>query len=183
LVTVCHAAHYHAIFASLLKRCTPTGGKGGLQTDTSRQRNHGLRARYEPRGFESQPSTGVQQLPSSKQSKGHLRADPYKAMARATFSRRPQTYSRIKERLTVECPGGKHRALGTNHTEPRSIRQALAFWRAPPRSPADPYQTGHGLPPEFPASSSPRIIETRPSRVVRCSHPSSLPKGCVRVDR
>jgi hypothetical protein len=52
-ITACHAAHYHAIFASLLKRRTPTGGKGGLRTDTSRRRNHRLRARYKPQGFES----------------------------------------------------------------------------------------------------------------------------------
>jgi hypothetical protein len=35
-ITACHAAHYHAVFASLLKRRTPTGGKEGLRTDTSR---------------------------------------------------------------------------------------------------------------------------------------------------
>jgi hypothetical protein len=55
------------------------------------------------------------------------------------------------------------------------------FWRAPPRPLADPYRMGHGLPLEFLASSSPGTDETRPSRVVRCSHPSSLSKGCMRV--
>jgi hypothetical protein len=55
------------------------------------------------------------------------------------------------------------------------------LWRAPPWSLADPYRTGHRLSLEFPANSSPRVIRTHPSRVVRCSHPSSLPKGCVRV--
>jgi hypothetical protein len=55
------------------------------------------------------------------------------------------------------------------------------FWRAPLRSLANPYQIGHGLPLEFPASSSPEIVRTRPSRVVRRSYPSSLPKGYMRV--
>jgi hypothetical protein len=35
---------------------------------------------------------------------------------------------------------------------------AITLWhfrRAPPQPPADPYQTGHRLPLEFPASSSP----------------------------
>jgi hypothetical protein len=56
-------------------------------------------------------------------------------------------------------------------------------WRAPPRPPADPYRMGHGLPLESPANSSPGVIVTRPSRVVRRSHPSSLAKGCVRVEK
>jgi hypothetical protein len=55
------------------------------------------------------------------------------------------------------------------------------FWRVPSRSLANPYRMGHGLPLEFPASSSPEIIRTRPSRVVQRSPPSSFPKGCVRV--
>jgi hypothetical protein len=41
-LTAYHAAHYHAVSASSLKRCTPTGGKEGSRTDTSRRRNHGL---------------------------------------------------------------------------------------------------------------------------------------------
>jgi hypothetical protein len=57
------------------------------------------------------------------------------------------------------------------------------FCRAPQRPPADPYRTGHGLPLEFPASSSPETVGTHPSGVVQRSHPSSLPKGCVRVVR
>jgi hypothetical protein len=48
------------------------------------------------------------------------------------------------------------------------------FWRAPPWPPADPYRTGHGLSLEFSASSSPEIVETRPSRVVQCSPPLLL---------
>jgi hypothetical protein len=35
-ITACHAAHYRTVFTSLLKRRTPTGGKGGLPMDTSR---------------------------------------------------------------------------------------------------------------------------------------------------
>jgi hypothetical protein len=54
-------------------------------------------------------------------------------------------------------------------------------WRAPPQPPADPYRTGHGLPLKFSANSSPGVVGTRPSRVVRRFRPSSLPKGCVRV--
>jgi hypothetical protein len=65
-LTACHAAHYRAIFTSLLKRRTPTGGKGGLQMDTSKRKNYGLQARYKPRGLKSWPSTRVRQLPSSK---------------------------------------------------------------------------------------------------------------------
>jgi hypothetical protein len=41
-LTARHAAYYHAVFASLLKRRTPTGGKEGSHTDASRRRNHGL---------------------------------------------------------------------------------------------------------------------------------------------
>jgi hypothetical protein len=41
-LTARHATHYRTIFASLLKRRTPTGGKEGSQTDASRRRNHGL---------------------------------------------------------------------------------------------------------------------------------------------
>jgi hypothetical protein len=48
------------------------------------------------------------------------------------------------------------------------------FWRAPPRLLADPYQTGHGLPLESPASNSPKIVGTRPPRVVRRSPPLLL---------
>jgi hypothetical protein len=48
------------------------------------------------------------------------------------------------------------------------------FWRAPPWPPADPYLMGHGLPLRFPVSSSPEIIETRPSRVVWHSPPLLL---------
>jgi hypothetical protein len=48
------------------------------------------------------------------------------------------------------------------------------FWRAPPRPLADPYQTGHGLPLEFLASSSSETVETSPSRVVRRSPPLLL---------
>jgi hypothetical protein len=47
-ITACHAAHYRADFASLLKRRTPMGEKEGLRMDTSKRRNHGLRARYKP---------------------------------------------------------------------------------------------------------------------------------------
>jgi hypothetical protein len=56
------------------------------------------------------------------------------------------------------------------------------FWRAPLRPLADPYRTRHGLQLEFPASNSPETVGTRPSGVVRHSHPFSLPKGCVRVE-
>jgi hypothetical protein len=55
------------------------------------------------------------------------------------------------------------------------------FWRAPPRPPADPYRTGHGLPLEFPTSSLPEIVGLRPLEVVRRSHPFSLPNECVKV--
>jgi hypothetical protein len=150
--------------------------------DISRQRNNGLRARYKPRGIESWPSTGVRQLPSSKRSKGCLRMNPYKARARVTFSRCPQTYSRLKERSTMESPRGK--ALSPRILPNGAEIHAITLWhswRAPPRPLADPYRMGHGLPLEFPANSSPGTIGTRPSRVVRRSRPSS-PKGCVRVE-
>jgi hypothetical protein len=58
-VTAYHATHYHAISASSLKGCTPTGGREGSQMDTSRRRNYGLRAHFESRGFESWPMIGV----------------------------------------------------------------------------------------------------------------------------
>jgi hypothetical protein len=49
--------------------------------------------------------------------------------------------------------------------------------------PADPYRMRHELPLEFPATSSPEIVRTHPSGVVRRSRPSSLLKRCVRVVR
>jgi hypothetical protein len=57
------------------------------------------------------------------------------------------------------------------------------LWRAPSRPLADPHRLGHGLPLKFPTSSSPEVVRTHPSRVVRHSCPSSLLKGCVRVER
>jgi hypothetical protein len=53
---------------------------------------------------------------------------------------------------------------------------SLALLESASTAASHPYRTGHGLPLEFPTSSSPEIIRTRPSRVVRCSHPSSLPE-------
>jgi hypothetical protein len=34
--TACHAAHYHTVSTSSLKKCTPTGGEENSQMDTSR---------------------------------------------------------------------------------------------------------------------------------------------------
>jgi hypothetical protein len=45
-LTAYHAAYYHAVSASSLKRRTPTGEKEGSQTNTSKRRNHGLRAHF-----------------------------------------------------------------------------------------------------------------------------------------
>jgi hypothetical protein len=109
---------------------------------------------------------------------------PIQGRARAVFSRHPRTYSRLKQRLAMESPWREALSprIPSNEAEIHAIT-LWHFWRAPPRPPANPYRTGHGLPLEFPASSSPEIVETRPSRVVRRSHPTSLPKGRVRVIR
>jgi hypothetical protein len=171
-LTASHAAHYHVVFASLLKGCTPTGGKEGSWMDASRRRNYGFRARYKPRGLESWPSTRVRQLPSSKQSEGYLRAGPYKAGAQATFSRCTQTYSRLKKRSMVESPRREASSprIPSNRAEIHMIT-LWHFWRASPWPPADPYRTGHGLPLKSPANSSPGIVRTRPLRVVWRSTP------------
>jgi hypothetical protein len=107
---------------------------------------------------------------------------PIQGQGSSHFSRCPQTYSRLKERSTVESPQEEASSPRVLPNGPEIHTTTLwRFWRAPPWPPADPYRTGHGLPLELPASNSPEIVETHPSMVVRRSHPSSLPKGCVRV--
>jgi hypothetical protein len=75
-LTACHAAHYHAVSTSSLKRRTPMGGEEELQMDPSRQRSHRLRAHFKSRGFESWPSTRVRQLPSSNPKLGMTESRP-----------------------------------------------------------------------------------------------------------
>jgi hypothetical protein len=66
VVTVRHVAHYHANLASPPKKTRPANGWGrDPQTDIPKYLGNGPRARYEPRGSGSWPSTRVRQLPSS----------------------------------------------------------------------------------------------------------------------
>jgi hypothetical protein len=135
-------------------------------------------------GSKAGPRQGFDSCPRIKQSKGCLKSGPVQGQGSSHFLETPLDIFEAKGGVDSGIPpegGIEASAPIVQSRDPYD--NSLAFWRAPPRPPTDPYRTGHGLPLEFPASNSPGIIETRPSRVVRCFHPSSLPKGCVRVDR
>jgi hypothetical protein len=89
---------------------------------------------------------------------------PYKARARATLSRHPKTYSRLKEKVD----GGIPSEGGIEPSNPIERNRdphdySLAFLRAPLWLLADSYRMEHRLPLEFPVSSSPETVETRPN--------------------
>jgi hypothetical protein len=89
---------------------------------------------------------------------------PYKARARATLSRHPKTYSRLKEKVD----GGIPSEGGIEPSNPIDRNQdphdySLAFLRAPLWPLADSYRMEHGLPLEFPVNSSSETVGTRPN--------------------
>jgi hypothetical protein len=143
--------------------------------DMSRRMDNGLRAHYEPRRIESWPSTGVRYLPSSNRVKDNWGRVHTRLGIEPLSLEMPQTYSRLEERLTVESP---RREASSPRILPHGTEIHTTtlwhLWRAPPRTLADPYRMGHRLPLEFPANSSPEIVTTRPSRVVRRSPPLLL---------
>jgi hypothetical protein len=90
---------------------------------------------------------------------------PHKAKARATLSRHPKTYSRLKEKVN----GGIPSEGGIEPSNPIARNRdpqdhSLAFLRAPLRPLADSYRMEHGLPLEFPVNSSPETIGTHPNK-------------------
>jgi hypothetical protein len=89
---------------------------------------------------------------------------PYKARARATLSRHPKTYSRLKEKVNEGIPseGGIEPSNPIERNrDPHDY--SLAFLRASSRLLADSYRMKHGLPLEFPVNSSPETVRTHPN--------------------
>jgi hypothetical protein len=136
--------------------------------------DNGLRAHYKPRWIESWPSIEVQQLPSSNGvrnnwGRAHTRPglEPLSRGALDVFEARREVDGGILSEGGIEpsdpIAGTKIRTTTLWH-----------FWRAPPWPLVDSYRMEHELPLEFPANSSPEIIETRPARIVRRSPPLLL---------
>jgi hypothetical protein len=125
-------------------------------------------------GSKASPRPGFDSCPQVTES-GTTRDAPIQGRARATLSRHPQTYSRLEERSTVESPQREASSpwILSHGTEIRTTT-LWYFWRAPPWLLVNSYRMEHGLPLEFPANSSPEIVETRSTRVVRCSPPLLL---------
>jgi hypothetical protein len=89
---------------------------------------------------------------------------PYKARTRATLSRHPKTYSRLKEKVD----GGISSERGIEPSNPIARNRdpqdhSLASLRAPPWPLADSYRMEHRLTLEFPVNSSPETIRTHPN--------------------
>jgi hypothetical protein len=87
----------------------------------------------------------------------------------------PQTYLRLEERSIVESPRREASSpwILSHGTEIRTTT-LWHLWRAPPWPLTDSYRMEHGLPLEFPANSSPKIVGTRLTRVVQRSLPLLL---------